>query len=420
MELKQTIELKNSKLLLGIIACIGILLNQSNVMLGVNLSFADFFLVSLIVIWLVNGDYELPTLPLLIFVSFSILLLIHSVFFIPYIQHFQINYRSVAIDYMKLLTIALYFLIGYQIEKKHLLHPLFFGFMFGSVFTSMIGFFLLFIPIPALSEIMYYAGVRLNGFMNDPNYFAVIQCAAFLVTLFLISNKKLLKFFILSILLFSIFFSVSKTGILTLCLSLFYCFFYFIKEGKLRLEKWLILATGLILLLALSPIILQFIQLITTQVAVQFPVFERVQGLFADFGSATLESGSGRGEVWETAFIITRSHPVLGIGIGNYAEVASHVSGDPNVAHNTYLQLSAEWGIPLTFLFSTYLFYLVFSPIRFYKENSRYIVKGVLFIFLISSLSISFNNSRLFWLMVGIASAQQSIEWLYEKEPEHD
>lgn len=422
MELRQTVQKKNTPTLVsfGITVCIGIFLNHSNVLFGINLSLADMLLIIFSLVWLINGEFDFPTIPLLFFVLFSIFLLIYSIFFIPYYQNFQINYRLVAVDYIKLFTIALYFLIGYLIEKKQLLNYVLYGFMFGAVLTSIIGIFLMFMPVPFLSESMYYAGVRLNGFMNDPNYFSVIQCAAIIVTLFLLPDKKLLKSLFLFILILSIFLSASKTGIITLLLSVLFYLTYFIKEGTLKIEKWLLLSAGLIIFVAISPLLLELAHTLITRISYHFPIFERVQILFFDFEKAAVDSGSGRGSVWETAFTITRSHPLFGVGIGNYSEIAYRISGDPNVAHNTYLQLSSEWGIPITFLLTSYIFYLVFSSIQFYKRKNRYIVKGILFIFLISSLSISFNNSRLFWFMVGIVTAQQSVEWLREKEKEND
>lgn len=411
---------KQTPFTLGIIGCIGILLNQSSVLFGVNLSFADFFLVLLAFMWIVNKEFEFPSFPLLLFLLFSIFLLLNSVFIIPQQQNFQINYRLVATDYIKLLTIALYFLVGYQLEKKQLLKQVLYAFVLGAVLTSIIGFFLLFFPIPKLSEIMLYAGVRLNGFMNDPNYFSVIQCAAIVVTLFLVPKNTALNYLLLSILISSILLSASKTGAITLVLCLIYCLYYLIKEGIFNWKKWLSITIALMIFFALLPILFTLLQNVLDTISYHFPIFERVQVLFTDFERATRESGSGRGEVWETAITMTRSHPLLGVGIGNYTEIAYRISGDPNVAHNTYLQLSAEWGVPTTILLISYVIYLVLAPVRYYVGKHRFIVKGILFIFLISSLAISFNNSRLFWFMLGIASAQQSVEWLNEKEKEND
>jgi O-antigen ligase len=68
--------------------------------------------------------------------------------------------------------------------------------------------------------------------------------------------------------------------------------------------------------------------------------------------------GNGRTDLWTVAWRVAGDHPVLGVGLDNYASVAfryvrepgtlTHVqlvADQPHVVHNTYLQMLAEGGI---------------------------------------------------------------------------
>ncbi|MDD4146844.1 MAG: hypothetical protein PHS83_07135, partial [Clostridia bacterium] len=72
-------------------------------------------------------------------------------------------------------------------------------------------------------------------------------------------------------------------------------------------------------------------------------------------------------------------------------------------AENTYLQLAAEWGLPVAIIFFSYLFYVI-SKATFSRKNkgeTDSILRDILIIFLISSLAISLNHARLFWVVLG-------------------
>ena len=101
----------------------------------------------------------------------------------------------------------------------------------------------------------------------------------------------------------------------------------------------------------------------------------------------------------------------MGIGLGNYIPIAEQFVHNPNVAHNTYLQLSAEWGIVITVLFFVYVISTLIGSKPILLENNqanqnRQIIRDILIIFLIASVSISLNNARIFWLVLGMSVFQ--------------
>jgi O-antigen ligase len=78
------------------------------------------------------------------------------------------------------------------------------------------------------------------------------------------------------------------------------------------------------------------------------------------------DQGSGRQDLWRVARQISADHPIVGVGLGNFQvqaprytqrpgelRYAHFVAETPNVAHNTFLQLSAETGIVGLVLFLT-------------------------------------------------------------------
>jgi O-antigen ligase len=134
----------------------------------------------------------------------------------------------------------------------------------------------------------------------------------------------------------------------------------------------------------------------------KIPGAERLLVLFNDFYAALGEDGSYRIHAWENAFQIIKTSPFFGIGIGTYSDVANAVAGNKVIAHNTYLQLFAEWGIPLTLLLFVFILYLVMSSFLITRgAQSWHLFNEALVIFLIASMSISLNNARLFWISLG-------------------
>lgn len=412
-----TAKKKHSSFILALVGLFGLLLNQSSVLFGINISLADFVLILLVLLWMINQAFNIPVFSLLVFGFFTIIITVNSVFVIPFKNDFQILYSSIAKDYLKVLVIFLYFLLGHQLAKKQLTKTVLTSFLAGSVIIGGLGFLSHFLYLPFLSEIMLYDGVRLKGFMNDPNYFSVLQCIAAISAVRLTQKHILLKSVCITILLLSIVHSASKTGFMTLILSILYCLYHSLKEGNIGFKKFIGILTTLLVFLASLPFILFIFQDVLKFISSLFPIFERVQMLFTDIENAFLDNGSGRGSVWETAWSISKSQPLFGVGIGNYSELAFRLSKDPNVAHNTYLQVSAEWGIPMASLLIFYSTYVTFSS-KFDSDEKEIclIVKEISFIFLVSSMSISFNNSRLFWLFLGIGTAHCSIKSIHRKE----
>lgn len=391
---------------------LSIFLNQSNVLFGINLSLSDFLIVGLVVRLIIKQELKFPLTHIMVFSAFSILLLFHSLFIIPNQYMIAADPLATLIDYTKLLVVFLYYIVGFNLSRLKLTAVFLKGFVVGSVGIGFIGILISFIQIPYLSSVMLFGESRLIGLMNDPNFFAVIQCCALSILLRMKPLNMFVRMGAIGIILLSIISSGSKSGIILVVLYSGY--FLIGKVVKMKKTTPLKVVSSLFLILGLSavvPNLLSYSEELMAVIVDRFPIFSRVELLFTDFSSAVSDGGSGRAQVWETALHMIDSAPVLGIGLGNYIPIANQFIHNPNVAHNTYLQLAAEWGIVLTVLFFLYVGSTLIDNKRSISKNSqdnqnRQMIRDILIIFLIASVSISLNNARIFWLVLGMSVFQ--------------
>lgn len=125
----------------------------------------------------------------------------------------------------------------------------------------------------------------------------------------------------------------------------------------------------------------------------------------------------------EIASNIIKAHPVIGIGINNYAEVM-HLydntseritSWFPNVVHNVYLLIASEIGIPglCFFLLFIFLFYRAgFQVLRGQDQFSKALAVGIMAgvtAFLIQILvmppTLTSSSFLFFWVLAGLMMA---------------
>jgi len=82
-------------------------------------------------------------------------------------------------------------------------------------------------------------------------------------------------------------------------------------------------------------------------------------------------SNKGRLEIWNEALGITLQNPLLGVGLGNYANAVRPESKyrEPIYAHNTYLDLASEIGFPGAIAWILLLYWAVKPLLSFKREN---------------------------------------------------
>lgn len=392
---------------------LGIFVQQASVTTFGNLSIADIILVFLLVYLAINKMISFNKLYFTTFFFFLAYLLIISVFYAPVKFNVIIDERRLFIEIIKLIVLFLYFYIGTTIVKENKFEYFIKIYSNFVVAIAISGIILSFFKIPILYEIFFKYGGRLTGFMNDPNYFALLQVSG--LPFFLKNNqmngrKRMLA--ILSIIL-SVMLSASKTGALTMVIYL----------SIMSVEKRIIASKAKTLkdhtinylsIIFLSGLIFLLFSNLTTIVEFlnhYFPVTQRMTNLFTDFTASITSDGSDRLHVWAAGLGVIRETPFIGIGLGNYFSITDILSGVTTVAHNTYIQLAVEWGLPLALLFFSIIFIKIFVSTFKYSSNLKLsIQKDILIILLVGSISISLNNARLFWIVLGALMYTMNIQ----------
>ncbi|HDK4549403.1 TPA: O-antigen ligase family protein, partial [Staphylococcus aureus] len=132
------------------------------------------------------------------------------------------------------------------------------------------------------------------------------------------------------------------------------------------------------------------------------PSLNRMLSIFEEGFASLNDSGSERSIVWFNAISVIKYTLGFGVGLVDYVHIGSQINGIQLVAHNTYLQIFAEWGILFGVVFAVYLIYLLIELFRFNDSGKNMTAIIVMLIMLIYFLAVSFNNSRYVAFILGI------------------
>lgn len=130
--------------------------------------------------------------------------------------------------------------------------------------------------------------------------------------------------------------------------------------------------------------------------------------------STTLQSNTERVLMWQSAFEMFKDHPILGVGLGQYAPKYLNEYKSPeakerqNHSHNNFLQMLAENGIVGFVGFSLLFGYILLSSLRnSIRKLSPYhvLIFGCTLAFILQGLTeYNFGNSaviKYYWSMLG-------------------
>lgn len=391
-----------NKVVALLIILLSVLMHQSMRTPIGNLSSADLVLIVLIIYVFLNKKFLINKWHLLIIQLFFLHIILTSAFISPVRFNVQVSSMSFIAEIIKLILLFLYFFTGSFIAKGEYIDKMLKVYSNTAVIIGLIGIILSFISFSALNSFMFKYGTRLNGFINDPNYFAILQVSA--LSYHFKKNMGKTKIPSVIIIILSIVLSGSKTGILVFAV---YLFIFYIEKFMSNVQnisaKKMLRNIMLIMLFTYGiNLIVNNLYEIMFWLTSHFPVTSRLTTLFTDTESAISGGGSGRDIAWKTGIKIIEMAPILGVGVDNYLNIASKNFGTAVLAHNTYIQLAAEWGLPITLLFfGSILLLVVKIGINRYTSITLGILKDILIVFLIGSLGISLNNARFFWIILG-------------------
>lgn len=378
----------------------GITLNQSIVMFNANLSGADLFSLFLAVYLLGKRAFKVYKPALFLFLLIGTTTLLTAYFFVPGRFGFTPTLQRALVGYVKLVAALIYLFFGINLSRLGQIDRLWKYFSWAALAIGASGLVFSFVRIPAVHEVLFYGEVRFRGLMNDPNYFSIIQNVAIVYFLRTEDVKESLRPWIIAILIYSAISSGSKTGVITLILSFLLIYTEkFIRDKRnfksvLRsMRRMLTLPLGFFLLY-------DHLQILVNRLARANASFRRIQEALLDFDQAVSGGGSGRIDTWRMAVHLIEESPILGIGVGTYTGITEIQYNYGAIAHNTYLQLGAEWGLPLALFFFSLLLY-TFLRALFSNRAELLMPKNMLFVFLIGSFAVSLNNARIFWIIFG-------------------
>lgn len=409
---KLTYKTNRNQLLNILVFLLGIFLHQSaRTGLG-NLSVSDLLLAVTFFFLFVKDKFYLNRNYLIVILFFLTFISFISIFYTPIVFGIVANGKGFLVEIIKLLVLFAFFYLGVKLVEKGVIGKLLAVYSYSGLAIAIFGIIISLFNIPLFNDVLFKFGSRFNGLMNDPNYFAILQ----ITTLpFFIKNSninKILKALAIGIIIFSILLSGSKTGLLTLSVYLLFLFteLTLLSPNKITLQKTIL---NLVLLAILSLglfLLLENLYSILDWLNYYFPATSRITLLFTDFSAAIVSDGSSRSGAWNIGIEIIELSPLFGIGVGNYSTIGNKLFGSGVIAHNTYIQLATEWGLPLTIIFFGGIIILILK-ILIKRKHSLYlsIQKDILIIFLIGSIGISLNNARFFWLILGAAIATYKI-----------
>lgn len=191
-------------------------------------------------------------------------------------------------------------------------------------------------PPPELTE------ARATGTIGDPNELAAALLvglalgAGLLLGRGLPARLRLLGAFAVPLCAAGIFLSLSRGGLIALGVVLV--------AGTFLAGRWRLALTAILVVVALGGVVY------FTQLA-PLPARERI---------TASNGGSGRDDLWKVGLRMFRAHPLQGVGVGNFPVVSKDYvlqpgtiarsdlifASEPKIAHNTYLQILSETGIP--------------------------------------------------------------------------
>lgn len=391
---------------------LGITLNQTSVIFGINLSSADVFAFLILLIMILTTRLYIPRGPTIYFLALSILVIVMGGFVVPNVLLIDQSYTDVLRDYTKLATSFCYFLLGVNIARAGQARIVLRTFAFMAVLIGTMGAVQTILPTLPRLDFMFHWEIRFSGLMNDPNYFALVQLVAMAVLWHDPDIARRIRYPALVILAASVLASGSKTGLLTMLILLvwrtFVTMFASSTHGR-YISPYRAILIGFVMCLAILVFIIMLDDSIRMSIAAgleQVPALSRLSTLLLDFETGIAADGSGRDSAWSDAVPIIGIFPLAGVGVGTYLGIAAQFSDEPILAHNTFLQIAAEWGLVFSAIFLVWVgILLVKRPppgANLWLWRSS---RDALLILLIGSAGISLQNSRFLWLMAGMLLA---------------
>ncbi len=254
-----------------------------------------------------------------------------------------------------------------------------------------------------LGSAIYGLSYRPGYVAGDANFFTASVLLCLPVTLVLLWREKSLpvKVFCLVsmvVTLAAITLAASRGGFLGLLVATA----WFVWHSRHRARNLLLVALCMGLFLAVSPL---------------SPVERILHPDHSDTSSVQIHL-----ELWQAGLNIVRDHPLTGIGVGQFKSAVgaySSVKDLSRLAHNTYLEIAAEMGIPGLILFlAVFGFsFRTLTEVRLAARQDRAewlspvatAIQAGLLGFAVAAFFVSAEFLRMFWFMLFLSICMKSL-----------
>ena len=166
-------------------------------------------------------------------------------------------------------------------------------------------------------------------------------------------------------------------------------------------------------------VVVAIIAVFIVNLTMQGTLLNRANTMKNDVVNFSDKSGSKRVKIWKNIFKCIKSHPLLGTGPDTvYQALAEEREKDPSVmssgvdkAHNEFLQIAINSGIPSLVIYIVFLVLLVRNLFK-HRDNRIYRILSLVFI---SFITQSFFNisvisvAPIVWILFGIMSKNEII-----------
>jgi O-antigen ligase len=247
----------------------------------------------------------------------------------------------------------------------------------------------------------FAAGYRPGWITGDPNYFSVSAVLILPVIFYLIRPgqarwERLFCYFSLAVTLFATTLAASRGALMAIVASTLLT----VIRSRQRARMLLLSLVVLLPLLLIAP---------------SSPLNRILSPTSTDY-----ESTESRILTWDVGLSMIRDFPLAGIGAGNFKPLVRLYADidKPTIAHNTYIGLAAETGLPGLLLFLA-IFAATFRSLsrvrRLTSDQANLLFRASLGIevslvgYLVAIFFISAEYQKLFWLLVFLSGALEPL-----------
>jgi O-antigen ligase len=244
-----------------------------------------------------------------------------------------------------------------------------------------------------------YADFRPGWVVGDPNYFTIsaLLCLPLAFYLMLRAQWRWERWFCLGCLLVTLLavtLAASRGGFLGLVAG----FLFVVWRSRRRLRNLALIGALLIPLSLLWP---------------ASPLQRLLHPTHSD-----VEAGDSRLVAWKAGLHMIRDYPVTGVGLGNFKPMMVRYTpaGESvdSVAHNSYIEIAAELGLPILLVFLTMLYFSfrTLGRVRRAALRSGAVLLGQaalglqagLLGYAVAAFFLSAEYQKLFWLVIFLSS----------------